>query len=94
MGLDAYGVIRKATLFTKVPLGVLSFTSPVVAPFGTVVLISEFDTTTLVPLKVTSVELLRFVRRMITAFPTLPEVGLVSTNGPRPTDRVKAVPQP
>jgi hypothetical protein len=62
-------------------LGVFTFTSAVVAPFGTVVLISEFDTTVnvaLVPLKVTSVELLRFVPRIITAFPTLPEVGLVS----------------
>ena len=94
MGLDAYGRIRKATLLTRVPLGVFTFTSPVVAPFGTVVLISEFDTTALVPLKVTLVELLRFVPRIITDFPTLPELGLVSTNGPRPTDRVKAVPQP
>ena len=29
---------------------------------------------------------------LATADPTLPEVGSVSTNGPRPTDRLKAVP--
>jgi hypothetical protein len=30
--------------------------------------------------------------RILTAAPTLPEVGCVSTNGPRPTDRLKTVP--
>jgi hypothetical protein len=62
-------------------LGVFTFTSPVVATFGTVVLIPEFDTTALLPLKVTLVELLRFVPRIITDFPTLPEVGLVPRTG-------------
>jgi hypothetical protein len=46
---------------SRIPLGVFTFTAPV----GTVVLISEFDTTAnvaLVPLNVTLVEPFRFVR--------------------------------
>jgi hypothetical protein len=35
----------------------------------------------------------RLVPRMLTAAPTLPEAGSVSTNRPRPTDRLKIVPQ-
>jgi hypothetical protein len=41
---------------------------------------------------VTLVAPVRFVPRILTATPTLPEVGFVSTNGPRPTDRLKTVP--
>jgi hypothetical protein len=88
---------RKATLLTRVRLGVFTFTVPVVAPVGTVVLISEFDTTANVasaPLNVTLVEPFRFVPKIMTGFPTLPEVGRVSANGLRPTDKVKTVPQP
>ena len=70
---------------------------PVVAPVGTVVVISDFDFTVnvaAVPLKVTLVAPVRLVPRIVTAAPTAPEVGCVSTNGPRPTDRLKTVPQP
>ena len=82
-------------LLLSVPLGVTTFTGPVVAPAGTVVVISELDTTlnlAAVPLKVTLVAPLRSVPRMVTDFPTAAEVGIVSTNGPRPTDRLKIVP--
>jgi hypothetical protein len=34
----------------------------------------------------------RFVPRIFTASPTLPEAGSASTNGPRQTDRLKTVP--
>jgi len=69
---------------------------PEVAPAGTVVVISELETTVktaAVPLNVTLVAPVRLVPRIVTAFPTLPEEGSVSTNGPRPVDRLKTVPQ-
>jgi hypothetical protein len=44
------------------------------------------------PLKLTLVAPVRSVPRISTVAPTLPEVGSVSTNGPRPTDRLKTVP--
>ena len=92
-----YGVTVKGTLLESVPPGVTTWTVPVVAPFGTVVVISEAETTVkvaAVPLNVTLVEPVRLVPRIFTAFPTLPEVGFVSTKGPKPTDRLKTVPQP
>jgi len=42
-----------------------------------------------VPLKVTLLAPVRLVPRILTTAPTLPEVGCVSTNGPKPTDRLK-----
>jgi hypothetical protein len=44
LSLGAYGT-RKGTLLASVPLGVTTLTSPVVAPAGTVVVISVFETT-------------------------------------------------
>lgn len=44
--------------------------------------------------KLTLVAPVRSLPRILTAAPTLPEVVCVSTNGPRPTDRLKIVPQP
>jgi hypothetical protein len=44
-GLDHHFITRKTTLLFSVPLGVVTSTAPVVAPLGTVVLISDFDTT-------------------------------------------------
>ncbi len=67
------------------PLGVLTLTLPVVASLGTVVLISEPETTATeagVPSKVTLVALVRLFPRITTAAPTSPEAGSVSTNGP------------
>ena len=47
-----------------------------------------------VPLKVTLVAPVRLFPRILTTAPTLPEEVCVSTNGPRPTERLKTVPQP
>src|ERR1700722_5087662 len=91
-----YG-IRNATLLESVPPGVTTFTVPVVAPVGTVVVISELETTlkvAAVPLKVTLVAPVSLVPRILMAAPTLPEVGNASTNGPSPTERLNTVPMP
>ena len=90
-----YGTTRKDALLESVPLGVTTWTFPLLAPAGTVVVISEGETavkTAAVPLKLTLVAPVRLVPRILTAAPTLPEVGCVFTNGPRPTDRLKIVP--
>src|ERR1039458_879490 len=90
-----YGITRKRTLLERVPLGVTTWTFPVVAPAGTVVVIKELDTTVnvaAVPLKMTLVAPVRLLPRILTNAPTLPEVGRVVTNGPRPTERLKMVP--
>ncbi len=66
-----------------------------VAPVGTVVLISELDftvNTAGVPLNVTLVAPVKLVPRILIAPPILPEVGIVSTKGPNPTERPKTVP--
>jgi hypothetical protein len=71
-------------LLLSVLLGVVTLTFPVVAPVGTVVLISELETTAksaAVPLKLTLVAPVRLFPKIITAVPTLPEMGSVSTNG-------------
>src|SRR6202451_630414 len=95
-----YGT-RNATLLDSVPPAVTTLTVPVVAPVGTVVVISELETTlkvAAVPLKVTLVAPVSLVPRILIAAPTLPEVGNVSTNGPSPrseletTLKVAAVP--
>jgi hypothetical protein len=95
-GSRYYFVTRNTTLLLSVFLVVTS-TVPVVAPDGTFVSISEFETTlnfAAVPLKLTLVAPVRSVPRILMAAPTLPEFGSVSTNGPRPTDRLNTVPQP
>jgi len=95
-GSETYGSrTLNGTLLESKPIGVITFTVPVVAPAGTVVVISEFETTlktVAVPLKLTLVVPVRSVPRILTAASTLPEVGSVSTNGLRPTDRPKTVP--
>ena len=88
--------ITKGTLLVRVPPGVVTVTEPLVAPAGTLVVISELETTvnaTAVPLKVTPVVPVRSVPRILTAAPTLPEVGSVFTKGARPIDRLKTVPE-
>ena len=90
-------VTRKGTLLDSVRLGVFTFTGPVVAPTGTVVVISEFETTwnkAAVPLKVTLVVPVRLFPRISTDVPTLPKVGRVSTKNPSPTPTLKIVPSP
>jgi hypothetical protein len=91
---DCYGT-RKGTLLESVPPGVTTWTVPVVAPAGTVAVIKVGDFTVKVavaPLKVTLVAPVRSLPRILTAAPTAPEVGCVSTNGERPTERLKTVP--
>src|ERR1017187_8828409 len=63
----SYGT-RKGTVLESVPLGVATWTFPVVAPAGTVVVISELETTVntaAVPLKVTLVAPVRSLPRML-----------------------------
>jgi hypothetical protein len=76
----------KGQLLDSVPPVVTTWTLPVVAPVGTVAVISELETTLKtagVPLKLTLVEPVRLVPRIVTAAATLPEVVCVSTNGPK-----------
>jgi len=92
-----YGTTAKDTLLESVPPGVTTLTFPVVAPAGTVVVISALDATlktAVLPLKVTLVAPVRLVPRILTAAPTAPESVWVSTNGPKPTVTLKIVPQP
>lgn len=80
-GSKCHFVTRNTTLLLSVFLVVFTSTVPVVAPEGTLVLISDFDMTVnfaAVPLKVTLVAPVRFVPRILTAAPTLPEVGTAS----------------
>ena len=84
-------------MLVSVPLGVVTWTGPVVAPVGTVAVISDFEATVKlagVPLNVTLVVPVNLFPRIMTIVPTLPEVGAVSTNGGRPTDKLKIVPWP
>jgi hypothetical protein len=86
----------KGTLLENVPPGVTTWTVPVVAPAGTVVVISDFDftvNTAGVPLKVTLVAPVSLVPRIVTAVPTAPEVGCYR-KGSKPKERLNTVPQP
>jgi hypothetical protein len=92
-----HGLTRKGTLLESVPPGVTTCTMPLVAPAGTVVVMNEFESTinvAAVPLNVTLVAPFRLLPRTVIVFPTLPDGGRVSTNGPRPTDRLKTEPWP
>jgi hypothetical protein len=89
--LGLYGVTTKFTLLVSVPPGVVTSTFPVVALVGTVVVISVLDTTLKaadVPLKVTLVEPVNLFPRIMTFAPTVPDMGAVSTQGLRPTDKL------
>lgn len=92
-----YFLTWKTTLLFSFFLGVVTSTVPVVAPVGTAVFISDSETTlsfAAVRLKVTLVAPVRLFPKIVTFAPALPEVGRVSTNGPRPSDRLKTVPSP
>src|SRR5271165_1856015 len=97
VGLTAiYGITRKRTLLESVLLGNSTATNPVVAPLGTLALISVLERTVNVaaaPLKLTPVAPVSLFPRILTAAPTSPEAGSVSTKGPSPTERLKTVPQ-
>jgi hypothetical protein len=76
-----WGITRKIVLLNSVPLGIVTLTFPVVAPAGTVVVISDAETTVKVAaavLKMTELALVRFVPRMVTLAPALPDVASVS----------------
>lgn len=82
-------------MLESVPEGVVTWTVPVVAPVGTVAVMSVREDTVnvaAVPLNVTLVAPVRLVPRTLTAAPTLPWVGSVSTKGPNPAERLKTVP--
>jgi hypothetical protein len=69
--MSFYGT-RKGTLLESVPLGVTNWTVPVVAPVGTVVVISELETTLKtapVPLKLTLVAPVRSGPRIVMGRP-------------------------
>jgi hypothetical protein len=90
-----YGIWNATLLSSVVPVKVVTVTVPLVAPVGTVVVISEAETTlnvAAVPLKLTAVAPFRFVPRMVTLVRTLPDAGTVSTNAPSPVARLKTVP--
>ncbi len=93
--LKTCGVTLKATLLESVPLGVVTRIEPVDAPAGTVVVISEANTTVNaagVPLKLTAVLPVRLFPRRMTGAPTVPDPGCASTNGLNPTVRLKTDP--
>src|SRR5579859_159931 len=95
---SSQGFTRKGILLESVPLGVTTWTVPLMAPVGTMAVIAVPVKLTVneadVPLNVTLVLPVRLFPRILTNDPTLPEVGRVSTNGPRLTARLNAVPQP
>jgi hypothetical protein len=85
----------KLLLLVSLPFGVVTTTGPVVAPEGTVAVISVLDTkvnAAAAPLNVTLDAPVIFVPRIITDDAAAPEAVTVSTNAPSPTDNLKAVP--
>jgi hypothetical protein len=91
-----YGT-EKFTLLVNALLGRVTFTGPEAARGGTVVVISEAETTlklAAVSLKATAVVPVRFVPKMTTFDPAAPHRGCNFTNGPKPADKRKTVPQP
>jgi hypothetical protein len=77
-GLKHYFVTRKTTLLMRVFLGVVTWAVAVVAPVGTVVLISDFDTTVKFrrsPVKGNAAGARQLGSRIVMVAPTLPEVG-------------------
>jgi hypothetical protein len=83
-------------LLDNVPLGVTTSTTPLVAPAGAVVAIALPVELTVngasAPLNVTLVAPVKFVPRILTVDPVLPEVGRVMTNGPKPIESSNTFP--
>lgn len=88
MKLEIVGVARNAALLKSLPLGVTTSIFPVNAFAGTVVVISVPPATTVnfagVPSNVTLEAPVKLVPSMVTALPTLPDVGIAFTNGSSP----------
>jgi hypothetical protein len=80
----------------NVVVPVVTVSAPVSATAGTVALMNVVPVSVLVvacvPPNFTTEELLKPCPMMPIFAPSLPEVGCVSTNGRRPTDRLKTVP--
>src|SRR5207302_3832005 len=94
-GTHSYGTWNLTLLLSFLPPEVVTVTVPLVAPPGTLVVISEAETTlnlAAVPLKLTAVAPVRLVPRMITFVPAAPDVGRVPTNGASPVAKLKRVP--
>src|SRR5450755_4680897 len=92
---QGYRCTWNTRLLTSVPPGVVTFTGPLVAPTGTLTLISVAEFTVklaFVPLKVTLVTPVRFAPTTKMLAPTLPELGNSSTKGARPMESLKIVP--
>jgi hypothetical protein len=84
---DIYGITRNGLLLLSIPLGVVTVTKPLVAGAGTVAVISVSETTinvALAPLKLTAVDPVRLLPRIMTWPPVARDVGTVSTNGGGP----------
>ena len=84
-------------LLLSVPLEVVTWIVPEVALLGTVAFRNVSETTVNVagvPLKVTLVVFARLFPKIPIVDPVLPAAGSASTNGPKPIDRLKKVPQP
>ena len=93
----AYCRTWNLSLLFRVLFPVVTLTKPLVAPAGTVASISVADTTVNIastPLKLTAVEPVRFVPRIRTVAPTLPDLVSSTTNGLSPADTRKMVPHP
>jgi hypothetical protein len=81
----------KATLLDNVPLPVVTSIVPVVAPAGTVALMSVAETTVNVagvPLKLTLVVPVRPFPKIEITRPAAPKPGFARTKAPSPTDRL------
>jgi len=84
-------------LLESVPPGVTTCNVPLVAPIGTWVMIAVGESTVNsegAPLKVTLDAPVRFVPRIVTGVPILPNHGTVFTKGASPIDNRKTVPYP
>ena len=90
-----YGLTPNGTLLLSTPVGVDTVTVPLLAPAGTLALISVSFTTVnaaAFPWKLTLVAPVSLFPRITTVAPTLPDVGSVCAKGPSPVDRLKIVP--
>jgi hypothetical protein len=85
----AYGRTRNGNGVRSPPPGAVTWILPLVAPVGTLVVISVAETTVnvaSVPLKLTFVAPLRSVPKIVTAVPPVAKRGTAFTKGPSPID--------
>src|ERR1700722_723257 len=95
VAIKNYGTRNDPTVEITVPAEVVTLTFPVVAPVGTVAVISLADTTlnvAAVPLKLTAVAPVNAFPRILILPPTLPDPGRVWTNFFSPAVKLKMTP--